>query len=1247
MAQNLFDAGLSQQGSSAAPPDSPEVATPQSTAPTGNLFDAGAGLTSSAPTQSAAPPSTSGNLFDAGAGISTPSAGVKEVEDSSAPWYKKVWDFANKPLLDIDDALGRTGKAGGFEKGVNDLVSGLTSPLSIALTVGTLGAGGLAESAGASVLKTVGIEGAEAISNITKGARILAEAEKAGKGAEEGFAAAKAAGVNVDQLVEGMSALRQANLGKDSLLTNGLIRRGGGAVLRKFGVGAAKADNVAQGIQTLVNAGFTVQNAYSAVENSPKVLDALKEGDYETAKRLAIDALGSGALAVVGAHEFAKESVGVRDAIQDKVGLKVKPSEENQVLRKTWGEREASVAEAGQSNKNWEEGLRKQYKNMDPTDLERTKYYIESGMDADTMARRYNALAENAGRPDRVPVPDSDPSVSLTSGMTPERVQNVIEDHALAKADPKYVDKLLDAYDPRKITPETEELAKTVTEKHNDTMVDPRNKDVIPEAVDDYSTNMWKKEDKDNAIANTISHDVRSGNFPTSTSMARARVFDTAFEGQMLGKQLEVTDPIALAANNSNTFSRIAANRDFISKLQDRNIRASDGRPLAILSGNASTLNGEEHNSIMINPDKVRNLRIPAEQLDKLKQSGDLDRMMKKGQIVDLTRKITPDNIQKNIDMLEDRAVAAPPQFDEQGNVVLRKQIDLLKDIRDGKEPESRLGEINAHQPPVYAWNHGDYRTIDHPALKDWKHVASGKGGDNVFVKSDVVAHPEAAEYLKRLLGVDDKGVGAGPLGSFSQKINREGKGLLLFGSPFHILQEGLRGLMTGVSPFGFEHIDLAADPKLRTGVENGLTLGKDRRAISAFQDGQVAGNSAIISKIPGLKQAQTGLDHFLFEKYVPSLKVRGYNRLYDAYAKAYPDWTPTKVAQVAAADTNERFGGLAYKQMGRSAATQNWAKLVALAPDWLESEVRAISRNFGSEGKVMRGDMLKSVAALWGTARVLNYLISGKAHNEAPFGVAMTGDDGKEKIYSMRSLPTDMLHAVSDPVGFVHGRFSPLAKVGAEVVTGRDAQGKKLDRSGIAMDLFSQLSPIPVQSAVKGLSGQAPDTSTPDQLVKAGGFTVMPYKTEAQKLAAKIASDHSEQGRVDPEVLQKHQLLQHFEDEMRSGKITPSDISQLVLSGQLPQADAKRMMTNFQRTRDLSPELASFYTRASRLPTKDLLDVYEASTAGERQAIAPLVQKSGANYVKNSMTKFTPQERQSDPTLKRVMALMPSTPPF
>lgn len=1350
-------------------------------------------------------------------------------------FWGHAWNVANTPMIDADSISNWTGRTFGFEpggvtKGVAGLVSGFTTPLSIALMLGgPVGkAIGLFETGGAAFLAREAGMTADEIGQVTKGSEFIAKAAQAGKTAAEGLADASAAGIDPDTVTKGLTALKQAGLTPEALLSNGLVRRVGSSMLRSA-VGAAKAEQYGAGLQGLMDAGFTAQMLYGAAIQSPRFLDAVRDGDWEKAKELAIETAGSGTLGVLGAIGTLHEAGGAMDDLAAKAGLKVKPSEEVLKLMNHFGIYDADALEVGNAEKNWENDIRKKYGAKDsllskarttPQDLRRVMNWIQAEGDENLMRDRGEKLARAAGlespvtgQPEQVVTPEivgNIPKVATTppwemrpseleeaeknaradekqsvidvfgeekakeyerlqrtansafdpkradeaseklkemeSNLTPaqerrlygfgetgtsyeeyqdfrralngldydspealgrslqyaigeignadlsapekmrykerlgyaqlreafrytdeqgwdpqivykaaleaaakrygpdaefmldrflkkdtgpKKLEGAVEPTGQEQAKPaapvqaddaqrrmsearqqelidaahlknsknytaKELSDLVDSYDPSKLTDEHKALAKEIEEHFSKNLEAAQKSGALREGIDHYVTQLWGKDVQDNPAVNTLLHDAGTGRFAVNTSMARRRVLESAFEGELLGKKLAVTDPIALAAHNGNAFGRVAAARDTLDRIRGTGVRASDGRPMVALSGTGHMVEGEngENPAVLVNPKTIRSIKIADKVIQQMKPE-ELDRLIKDDKIAKMK--------------------------DRKGN-------------------------------DFYAWKPRDYLTIDHPAMRDWNYMTTTPDGTPVIMNADLKVHPEAFDYLKKQLGKDPSPLSQNGLGRALLGAGREAKKMLLFGSPFHIVQEGLRAIMTGISPFGVDKWDLRNDPILRLGVENQLTLGKDYRKVEDYEEGLTSGGSKVLSKIPivnRINRAQAWMEEFLFDRYIPSLKSRAFKDLFQRYKDAYPEWTDQKAAETAAADTNERFGGINYKRMGRSATTQDLLRVVTLAPDWLESEMRFMARTFGDEGKIARADVAKMAVGMWGVARVLNLLISGKAHNEAPFGVALQDKNGKEKVYSIRTLPVDMAHALSDPMGFMKGRFSPLVRMGTEAITGRDQYGRKIPETGIIQDIFKQVAPIPAQTAVKSLTGEAPEVSTPDQLYKAAGGTVYPYRTEAENLAAKLASSHSEAGEVDPASLRQHQFSLRLEDQLRSGEITLHDLNQLVTNGQMMPEDAKKIHKNVVQTKGMDPALARLYTQASRLAAPEFLSVWDQATTSEKAALSELLVAKRKAYYRKIMKEETPEQRANDGTLRRLRAMFPQAPVF
>lgn len=1325
MPQNLVDAALEP--------------TTQSAAPTTNLVDAALSAAPNTEPQTPAgspTPQKPVNLVDAA--LAPPSIAPQQPvqssskTDDSAPWYTKAWGLANTPLID-DSAIEKwTGwkpnfsndAVGGLGRGVLNLAEGLTSPLSVAFMIGTLGTGGLIESGASSILRTAGL-GAEEIADVAKGSQIMSDTLKAGKSADEAWGAIAQAGLDPQKVNAGFETLAKSGLTKESILRNGLARNTGSAMLRQVGMTAQHAEKTASTISALIDGGFAANNVYGAAIATPRALDALKEGDYGTASQLITEAAGGAGFGILGAHAAFKEAGQTMSDAAAAAGLRVKPSETNLQLMREFDIGKRERVETSRAHKLWEEDIRDRYKNPSQDRLARIRSYIEHGDDEGEMARIYNALAESAGSDKRMPVDASMAGVermlaqgrdfaeqrkqnpdkfvvglnsddekqfympfekdgkvigggsvtgrsdlgqgvaetnrtdinaehqgkgyakdlyaqlyakareqgftrlvsdslqgaesrrawegfvkrglakeftdvygnkrfefgnlddALTKPPLPEnaenpRIRELIDQHLVSKDG---LEKLLDSHDPTKLTDEDRQMAKEIRDKFSDTYGRASEANALGtgDGVQDYVTALWDK--PNNPAANRLVSDANGGAFAVNTSMARKRIFEHTDEGQLLGYKLKTTDPIELAGYNAATFDRIIADRKTLERLRDTGVKEDGGRPMLALEGRGTVLENEGENpAVLVRPNQMSSIRVADKVIAGLKKTGTFDAMVKDGRLV-------------------------------------------------------KFGEGDH-----YAWSTADYQDIDHTAFRGWKVPTMDTDGNPVILDSRLRVHPRAAEYLKtQLEGPSD--IATNPILKKAAKAGAEAKGLLLFGSPFHLFQEGLRAIMTGISPFGVDKWDLRTDPTLGKGVEHGLTL-PEYKSRADFSEG-LAGHSKLISKVPGLAQIQSGFSDFLFDRYIPSLKARAFKSLYARYGTAHPEWTDSKIAEEAAADTNSRFGGINWKREGRSAATQDIFRLAALAPDWLESEMRFMGRVFGSGGDVARKDVARMALYMWGTARVLNYLVSGQAHNEAPLGVVFKGDDGREKVYSMRSIPSDLLHAVQDPTGFLKGRRSPLINFGIEAATGRDTLGRKLPTHSIIVDALSNVAPIPVQSISKSLRGESPDVSNPDQVWKGLGGAVNVYRTEAQKLAGVIAADKSESGPIDPSKLRRHLATLKFTDDVRSGAMPVDALHKLVETGHLSVTEGKEILKTAEETKGMPPDDARLYIRASRLGLPDFLKIWDAGTAGEKARLAPLLLKKKQAYLKKVNKDMAPQERLADPTYQWVRKSFPQEPPW
>jgi hypothetical protein len=196
-------------------------------------------------------------------------------------------------------------------------------------------------------------------------------------------------------------------------------------------------------------------------------------------------------------------------------------------------------------------------------------------------------------------------------------------------------------------------------------------------------------------------------------------------------------------------------------------------------------------------------------------------------------------------------------------------------------------------------------------------------------------------------------------------------------------------------------------------------------------------------------------------------------------------------------------------------------------------------------------------------------------------------------------------------------------------------------------MDLTRNIMPIPLQAVGKIATGEMPQMTSTEQMMQASGLTVTPFRDEAQKLASKLASSHSEQGPVDPAELRKHQLMQEYEFQLQEGKIRPEDIYQMTEDGHISVQEAKRIIRTAHDTTGMDPDLGRLYTQVSHLNMKDFLQVWAVMNDQEKAATAALLTKKKVAYLKTAMKSMTPAERKADPTYTWIRSTFPLQAPW
>lgn len=372
--------------------------------------------------------------------------------------------------------------------------------------------------------------------------------------------------------------------------------------------------------------------------------------------------------------------------------------------------------------------------------------------------------------------------------------------------------------------------------------------------------------------------------------------------------------------------------------------------------------------------------------------------------------------------------------------------------------------------------NRADFKSYDHPALRKWKWATNDAEGKPIFVQGNVLVHPDALTKVNALLG--KSAIRSHPVGRAALNVGSMVKQTMLDLSGFHPVQIGIHG-MEHRTFAPVKEIDFT-NPDVRSLIRGGLVVG-ETTGRELFDEG-LAGSS-LTKFIPGIGPKAAALKDWIFQSYIPRLKVAtGLNAL-ERNRKAFPNLSEDEVNHLTANQMNNAFGELNYAMMGRSATMQDAMRLTLLAPDFTEARLGFAGQALTKYGAEQRHALLLGAAALYMTARILNQAISGNPQMDAKnaFSVVYNG-----KAYGLRTVQGDIIHAATDLPSFIRNRLNPVyGRPIMESLSGRDQFGRKRTIGQQALDVAK--TPIPI--SVRGLfSGR--EQSLTESLFNSMGIT-------------------------------------------------------------------------------------------------------------------------------------------------------------
>jgi hypothetical protein len=456
-------------------------------------------------------------------------------------------------------------------------------------------------------------------------------------------------------------------------------------------------------------------------------------------------------------------------------------------------------------------------------------------------------------------------------------------------------------------------------------------------------------------------------------------------------------------------------------------------------------------------------------------------------------------------------------------------------------------------------------------------------------------------------------------------KASSGAKSALLSLSPFHWATVTNRMLELAQNPFSTAKIDWHnLTPVQQDALSDGLMIGG--RGLRRASEGLVPGKESLINRIPVVGGVNKLIEQNLFgpSGYLSRLKFSAYDSLRDSIQKSQPNLSPREAGRVAAAQVNNKFGGLNYEVLGRGANNQNALRLLMLAPDFLESTGRSILDVAGNSGSSLVKRLVAFNAAHWFAARAINYLVSGDSHPETGFSVR--SKDGKRE-YGLRTTLGDFLHFVEQPRDFLANRVNPLTlRVPAELYTRTNQHGERISPQQQLMEVMRQITPIPAQGIfpTETISQQ----SAKDKLLQSIGVRSTKAFTPAETLAHQLATKRNGEGApLEGDDLAKAQLRYKLEDNLRTAinardsqartdairaihgasvgpdaKLTGEEASKLI-------AQANKYPMPLQSTVD-------------HLALADALQVWDRASINEKRALRPIIQKKIERFQTTASTR-------------------------
>jgi hypothetical protein len=421
----------------------------------------------------------------------------------------------------------------------------------------------------------------------------------------------------------------------------------------------------------------------------------------------------------------------------------------------------------------------------------------------------------------------------------------------------------------------------------------------------------------------------------------------------------------------------------------------------------------------------------------------------------------------------------------------------------------------------------------------------------------------------------------------------------MTFLAPFHMAQLGIHGVEHKVNPFTVKPIDLTNEDQ-RLLASRGLNL-INFDAEGLFSAKALKGMTEAIPFVNQAMDAAHSFSKWQFEHFIPNLKMDMAVDAFHRNLERFPKLSREQAAELTAKQANAAFGNLnhAWDAIPRTKTFSTLLRLATFAPDFLESRMRFVGQAFTKYGTEQRAALIRGALVMYAAARIGNYILNNgdaKWDPEHAFSLVVNG-----KSYSLRTVQGDLMHAVTDPRGFIYNRLNPLTtRPLTEFLSGRDEQGRQKSAVSQIKDYGKTVLPFGAQKVI-----QTPDESWLNSLLTSTGLQASNYRTPTEEAVHKLYLQHIPDLPDDEEREAQSRERAQLEQAVREGKKSPADVWALARAGKLTNRQAARVISRAKQSK-LQLEFAAL----GSAQIKDALDIYAKANPAEQMELHAIMER-------------------------------------